>query len=174
MTHDGQDLRSPVHSASNEIEEANEDDVKTPAATQDRADPFGLEEQDSPSRQVTPSANVVSDPFGMPTTTQSEQGGFSAGFDDGFGDDFSKANAALKRRRSARPGAFPCLTIWLPHPRQLRISRKLSTIEETLLPLSPLQCDPTSMLKVDPSRQRSLRPTAWSIPQRPSYLLPLP
>jgi epidermal growth factor receptor substrate 15 len=94
MTHDGQDLRSPVHSASNEIEEANEDDVKTPAATQDRADPFGLEEQDSPSRQVTPSANVVSDPFGMPTTTQSEQGGFSAGFDDGFGDDFSKANAA--------------------------------------------------------------------------------
>lgn len=95
VTHDGRDLQGSSESTVQEPEDkVNEDDVETPAATQNRSDPFGLDEQDS-SKQATPSANVTSDPFGMPDTgAQAGQADFSSGFDDGFGDDFSKPNPA--------------------------------------------------------------------------------
>ena len=96
-THDGEDLKSPQQPISQPEEESSDDEARTPPANQNRADPFGMDEQET-TPGVTPAANVTSDPFGLPVAAdreQTEQAGFSSGFEDGFGDDFSKSNPAV-------------------------------------------------------------------------------
>ena len=96
FTHDGEDLKSPQQATSQPEEESSDDEARTPPANQSRADPFGIDEQET-TPQVTPAANVTSDPFGLPATEdreRNEQADFSSGFEDGFGDDFAKSNPA--------------------------------------------------------------------------------
>lgn len=87
-TDDGKALEGDKTPPAQHQEEPVSDGDKTPAADPSRIDPFTTSEKAMGTERSA--ATSVTDPFGLPANEAHKQTDNFAGFDDGFGDDFSK------------------------------------------------------------------------------------